>query len=164
MPYNKIILILTITSVALMAGLFYSFSISVMPALSRTENKTFVEVMQQINRVIINPYFGIAFFGSIIFTIINVYFQFREGVDVKFYLTLASALIFLIGTIGVTFFGNVPLNVALDKIDLTQISEMDKGRVAFEVKWNLLNNIRTMSAMIGLILLVIPLVMKEGVE
>ena len=72
MPYNKIILILTITSVALMAGLFYSFSISVMPALSRTENKTFVEVMQQINRVIINPYFGIAFFGSIIFTIINV--------------------------------------------------------------------------------------------
>ena len=164
MPYNKIILILTITSVALMAGLFYSFSISVMPALSRTENKTFVEVMQQINRVIINPYFGIAFFGSIIFTIVNVYFQFREGVDVKFYLTIASALIFLIGTIGVTFFGNVPLNNALDVVNIANETDVEKARISFERIWNLLNNIRSISALISLILLIIPLVMREGVE
>jgi len=164
MPYNKIILILTITSVALMAGLFYSFSISVMPALSRTENKTFVEVMQQINRVIINPYFGIAFFGSIIFTIVNVYFQFREGVDVKFYLTIASALIFLIGTIGVTFFGNVPLNNALDVVNIANETDVEKARISFERIWNLLNNIRSISALISLILLIIPLVMREGIE
>ena len=164
MPYNKIILILTITSVALMAGLFYSFSISVMPALSRTENKTFVEVMQQINRVIINPYFGIAFFGSIIFTIVNVYFQFREGVDVKFYLTVASALIFLIGTIGVTFFGNVPLNNALDVVNIANETDVEKARISFERIWNLLNNIRSISALISLILLIIPLVMREGIE
>src|SRR5215210_6268399 len=41
----------------LMAGLYYAFAISVMLGLSRTDDHTFVSVMQQINVAILNPWF-----------------------------------------------------------------------------------------------------------
>ena len=44
----------TITT-GLMAGLYYAYACSVMPGLSRTDDRTFVSAMQQINVAIINP-------------------------------------------------------------------------------------------------------------
>src|SRR5918994_824860 len=52
----------------LMAGLYYAYAISVMPGLSRTDDRTFVSAMQQINVAIINPWFFVSFFGALVFT------------------------------------------------------------------------------------------------
>ena len=39
----------------LMAGLYYAYAYSVMLGLSRTDDRTFVSAMQQINVAILNP-------------------------------------------------------------------------------------------------------------
>ncbi|MBK7604266.1 MAG: DUF1772 domain-containing protein [Saprospiraceae bacterium] len=63
----------------------------------------------------------------------------------------------LIGTIVVTFFGNVPLNNALDAIKLNEISveDLKLTRTAFESSWNNLNLVRTLSSIVALVLLLV---------
>ena len=51
-----------------MAGLFYSYSISVMPALRRADAAMFVEVMQRINTAIQNGWFALGFGGALLFS------------------------------------------------------------------------------------------------
>jgi len=63
----------------------------------------------------------------------------------------------LIGTIVVTFFGNVPLNNALDAIKLNEISveDLKLTRTAFESSWNNLNLVRTLSSLVALLLFLV---------
>ena len=44
-------------AMALIAGLFYSFSVAVMTGLARADDRTFIDTMQRINRAIQNPMF-----------------------------------------------------------------------------------------------------------
>lgn len=77
----------------------------------------------------------------------------------KFYFILAACLIYILGTIAVTFFGNVPMNNQLELLNLEELSTMELKdfRTVFENKWNFLNTIRTISSLISLILLLISL-------
>src|ERR687895_2030034 len=52
----------------LMAGLYYAYAISVMFGLSRTDDRTFLSAMQQINVAILNSLFFVSFFGALVFT------------------------------------------------------------------------------------------------
>ncbi|MBK8604491.1 MAG: DUF1772 domain-containing protein [Saprospiraceae bacterium] len=63
----------------------------------------------------------------------------------------------LIGTIGVTFFGNVPLNNTLDAVRLNKISveDLKLTRTAFESSWNNSNLVRTLSSIVALALLLV---------
>ena len=66
----------------------------------------------------------------------------------------------LIGTIVVTFFGNVPLNNALDAIKLNEISveDLKVTRTAFESSWNNLNLVRTLSSLVALLLFLVAVI------
>ena len=63
----------------------------------------------------------------------------------------------LIGTIVVTFFGNVPLNNTLDAVRLNKISvdDLKLTRSAFESSWNNLNLVRTLSSLVALLLFLV---------
>ena len=52
----------------LMAGLFYAYSVSVMPGLSGAADRTVVETMQRINVAILNGWFGVVFGGALVLT------------------------------------------------------------------------------------------------
>jgi len=58
---TNIILVITATTTALMAGLFYAFSCSVNLGLARLSNAEYISAMQSINRAIQNPIFFAAF-------------------------------------------------------------------------------------------------------
>ncbi len=155
MGFADIILIITAALTALMAGLFYAWSCSVMLGFARLNDREFVSVMQKANRAIQNPVFFAAFFGAPLFLIISsVYFY---GQTPRFALLLAAAVIYLIGNFGVTVFGNVPLNNALDRFDLETANDEEIGRqrINFESRWTILNHIRAVSSTIALILVVI---------
>jgi uncharacterized membrane protein len=72
-------------------------------------------------------------------------------------MVVASAALYIIGLVAVTLFGNVPLNELLDKTDLMQASteELELLRAKFEVKWNRLHLIRTISTILSFLLLLI---------
>lgn len=48
----------------LLCGVYVAFAVGVMPALRQVDDRTFVEVMQRINVVIVNPAFVLVFLGA----------------------------------------------------------------------------------------------------
>jgi len=130
-----------------MAGLFYAFSCSVNLGLARLPNAEYVSAMQSINRAIQNPVFFAAFFGAPILLPLSVFLHYEQPLTMRFWFLLAATIIYLIGTFGVTIFGNVPLNNTLDRFNLQSASEEEIAvqRDNFEGQWNNLNTVRTVS-------------------
>ncbi len=52
------------TLAGLLAGVFFAYAVSVMPALRAMDDDTFVTVMNKINVVIVNPVFLVVFLGA----------------------------------------------------------------------------------------------------
>lgn len=156
----KIIFVLTALLLALIAGLFYSYSCSVNAGLGRLTDREYLRAMQSINRVILNPWFFTSFMGTVIMMPLSTWLLYRyEGADSSFYFILAATIIYIVGVFGVTIAGNVPLNNMLDKVDLSSANVADIRR-SFEIPWNRLNTIRTGSNILSLILLLIALIKK----
>jgi uncharacterized membrane protein len=149
------ILVLTATLTALMAGLFFAWSCSVMPGFARLSDKEFVSAMQAMNRAIQNPVFFAAFFGAPIFLVISTVLHYGESV--RFALLSAAAIVYLTGNFGVTIFGNVPLNNTLDRFDLKSATdeEIARQRANFERRWSNLNHSRAVASSVAVILIVI---------
>ncbi len=142
----------------LSAGLFYSWSVSVIPGTQNLSNTTYLETMQAINRAILNPAFYTVFFGSVVFLSIGSIYEFDLN-KTAFWLILASSICYLIGTIGVTGLGNVPLNNQLDVLKIEELSsdKIAEFRAFYESKWNRLHLIRTICSMVSFVLAVLSL-------
>jgi uncharacterized membrane protein len=146
---------MTASATALMAGLFYAWSCSVMPGFARLSDKEFISAMQSTNRAIQNPIFFAVFFSAPLFLIISSFLHYQQSA--RFGFLIAATLIYLIGTFGVTVFGNVPLNNRLDRFDLESatVEERALQRRSFERGWNNLNTIRTVCSTLAIILIFI---------
>ena len=139
----------TILLTGLSAGLFYAWAVSVIPGTKKVPDLMYLETMQSINRAILNPAFYLIFFGSLFLLIGTTIQHFQAGPT--FWLLLAATIVYLVGTFGVTAFGNVPLNDSLDIVDLNEISAdlMNQTRENYEVRWNKLHMIRTVFAVLS---------------
>lgn len=136
----------------LSAGLFYAWAVSVIPGTRKVTDMVYLETMQSINRAILNPAFFLIFFGSLLLLIVSTIQQYQTGLS--FWLMLAGALIYLIGTFGVTAFGNVPLNNTLDALKLSELNsvQMLNSRSQYEGLWNRLHMIRTVCSVLAFLL------------
>lgn len=164
MTFSSISLAAATLCVGLMAGLFYSYSCSVMPGLKRVSDKEFIAAMQSINRAIQNPVFFLSFFGSLLLLPLSAWLKYSSPATPVFWLILAAACLYIIGAFGVTIFGNIPLNNALDKFKLDGASAetISQQRAAFEAKWNSLNTVRTVASVVSFILMIVACVYQSG--
>ncbi|MEM8897886.1 MAG: DUF1772 domain-containing protein, partial [Bacteroidota bacterium] len=107
------------------------------------------------HREILNPAFFLIFFGSPIALAISSIQYVNAGLT--FWLILAATAIYLVGTFGVTVFGNVPLNDSLEALDLATQNEtkLSEFRKMYEGKWNKLHTIRTVFSVISFMLSVL---------
>ncbi|MFB7123390.1 MULTISPECIES: DUF1772 domain-containing protein [Streptomycetaceae] len=128
----------------LTAGLFYGFSCSVMPALARAEDRTFIEVMQRINKAILNGWFVLGFVGALLATAAAVALHLpSDGHDVL--PATIAALVLYIAMIGVTRSVNIPLNDELEAAGSPQrIADPAAVRSRFEARWVRFNVLRTL--------------------
>ena len=152
---KTIVFFITVLLNALSTGFFFAWSVSVILGTKKVGHLTYLETMQSINREILNPLFFIVFFGNLIALGITTYLQFNN--KTVFVLVLASTIIYLIGTFGVTAFGNVPLNNELEALTITNLKaiELKNFRIYYESAWNHYHVIRTISSMVSFILLLI---------
>lgn len=155
MTASNIILVIAAATTALMAGLFYAWSCSVMLGFARLKDREFVSAMQKTNRATLNPVFFASFFGAPIFLVISIVLHY--GQSPRFTFLLAATVIYLVGTFGVTMFGNVPLNDRLDRFDSESASDEDiaRQRKSFENRWNNLNHIRAVSSTLAVVFVAI---------
>ena len=140
-----------------MAGLFYSYSYSVVPGLKLLTDTEYIRSMQSINKAIQNPVFFICFFGAPLLLPVSTYLNYFQHPPLRFWLLLAATFLYLIGVFGVTIFGNIPLNNMLEKFNLLNASKdsISLQRTLFEGRWNNLNTIRTISSILSLVLIII---------
>lgn len=99
------------------AGIFFTFSNFVMPALARLPKHQGAAAMQAINITVINPLaLGIMLGTGVLALAAAVLgLLYLEG-SLRCVYT-ASAVIYLVGCVAVTMLGNVPLNERLDEVD-----------------------------------------------
>jgi len=150
-------LFLAILLTGLSSGLYYAWEFSVIPGTKRISNSSYLETMQSINRAILNPGFFAIFFGSLLLLAISTYLHYKAGISYSFWMIFLAMITYLIGTIGVTVFGNVPLNEAMDAINLSDLSveQLKTTRASYEVKWNIYHKIRTLCAVVSFATLLI---------
>lgn len=155
-------LVLTVLFTGLSAGLCFTWSNAVTPGIGKLNDIGFLQSFQQMNRAIINPTFLLVFFSPFLLNLLNIYLFKSSSSSVMWLLIIAMAFYFL-GVVLVTIFGNVPLNEMLDKTGLStaSIEELKYLREKFEVKWNRLHLIRTITSCISFLLLITTLLIKN---
>jgi uncharacterized membrane protein len=128
-------LVLATLATGLIAGLFYAYANSVMPALARADDRAMIDVMQKINVVIINPWFMVAFLGTVGFTVLAAALHLgREHRSTLIWIVLA--LVLNVVAFGVTSGLNVPLNDQLAAAgDPGSIADLAAVRADFEAAW-----------------------------
>lgn len=140
---------------ALSAGIFYGWSVSVVLGLARLSDREYVSFMQQTNRAIQNILFFTPFFGAALLLLASTFFHY--GQMPRFWYLLAASFFYLAGVIGVTVFGNVPMNNRLDRFDLAAAAgaEISAQRKGYERRWSRLNHVRAVAATIAVILAIL---------
>ncbi|MFI5935204.1 DUF1772 domain-containing protein [Actinoplanes sp. NPDC051494] len=128
----------TITT-GLMAGLFYAYSISVMPALRGAADAVFVEVMQRINRAIVNGWFLLCFLGALLIGLAAT-ILIAAGGDRRVLVPAVAGLFLYAVQVAITAGVSVPLNNALDAAGQPDPVAV---RTAFEGRWVRWNTART---------------------
>ncbi len=163
MKMTTLVLIITAVLTALIGGLFYAYSCSVVLGLGKLSDTEYLKAMQNINREILNPVFFMSFMGTVIFLPVSTFLL--RGQQPVFIFLLLATLAYAIGVFGVTIAGNVPMNDTLDKFDISGSTTevIRKMRENFENRWNFLNNIRTVFSVISIILVVCACVWNKEV-
>jgi uncharacterized membrane protein len=131
---------------ALVSGIFYAFSTFVMGALGRLEPRQGIAAMQSINIVVINPLFFLAFFGTGALCAATIIAALVPGTGVPLAPAVAGGVLYLVGCLGVTIAGNVPLN---DR--LAEVQPDDAGAESlwhmYLVRWTRWNHVRTAASL-----------------
>lgn len=134
----------------LVGGVWFGFACGVMPALGRTGDRTFIEVMQYINSVIENPVFFAGFFGALVLTAVGAFLT-RRQVRAPGGRWMLGALVLAVLVLVVTSAANVPLNNALAAAgDPAGIADPRAVREAFEGPWVFWNIVRAVLNAAGL--------------
>ncbi|MDO8211180.1 DUF1772 domain-containing protein [Conexibacter sp. CPCC 206217] len=132
----------------LMAGVWFAFSAFVMQALERLPTAQGVAAMQSINRTAVLPPLMIALFGVALACLGLIGWSALNWSDARAIWVLAAAVVYLIGTVGVTIAGNVPLNDAL--APLAPHSEAAAREWAhFLDSWTVWNHVRTVTSLVA---------------
>ena len=164
MSARTIMLVVSIVSSGLAAGLLFGWLVSVIPGTRRVGDRTYVETMQTINVAIINPAFLIPFMLTPLFLGAAAFAQYRAGNVNRAWMLGAAAGTYLVGVLGVTIGRNIPLNDALDAFDLGGATDRDVAdqRRSYEGPWNRWHAVRTVASVAVLALVAATPLMSEG--
>ncbi|MGQ0778158.1 MAG: anthrone oxygenase family protein [Pseudonocardiales bacterium] len=137
-------------AMGLMAGLFYAFAVSVMPGLARTDDQTFVTVLQKINEAIQNAAFTATFFGAFVFTGAAAILQHRLGARAAVRWILAALALYVVA-LAITMGVNVPLNDMLAAAgEPSRAVNLAEVRNDFEGLWTATNVARAVACTLAL--------------
>lgn len=141
----------------LLSGIYLAFSIAVVPGFRDMPAQQHIVAMQRINVRIKNLLFLITFVGPSLALLVAVY-QYRN--DSAFALLALAAALHIVGNIGVTLMGNVPLNDQLDAVNVAQLADAEADHIRNEyqgagARWMLLHHVRTAAITLATIIVLV---------
>lgn len=147
--------IITLLGAALMAGTFFAFSSFVMQSLDRLTSANAINVMQQINIVVINPWFLGAFVGTALLSCALFVLVWLHMPASAYWLLAASAAYFL-GTFLLTVLGNIPLNNRLAEM-APDDPQAEAVWLIYRRQWTRWNHLRCFFALLATLLIALSL-------
>ena len=154
------LLILAALFCGLMAGFFFAFSFLVMRALEVQPGIAGMPVMQTINVVVFNPVFGLSFSAAPAFCVMAMNTALVHRREPAANYALLGGAIYLVGTLYVTVFGNVPLNDALAAVPATS-SAAAAMWATYLNEWVPWNHLRTLAAFVAAALLTVGVAKQQ---
>lgn len=161
MSILSISLVISALLCSLVAGFLFAWAVVVMPGIRSLDDKAFIRAFQVMDRVIQNghPLFILVWLGSAVAIIVCglLGLSLLQGVDLVLLFLAAGA--YLAGVQGSTIAVHLPLNNALQRLDLEAMGEeaIAEARAAFESRWNRSNVIRMAIACAVSLLLILLL-------
>ncbi|MBB6545741.1 DUF1772 domain-containing protein [Nonomuraea rubra] len=135
-----VLALITLVLHGALTGLFYSFSMSVMPGLNAIDPAQAEAAMRSINRKIQNGWLYLIFLGSPLAALAAGFLA--DGMAATWF--FAAAGVNFLGSFVVTMAINVPMNNA---IDAGKLSYQD-----YSPRWTTFNTLRTVASAAGLVL------------
>lgn len=152
--WTTILTFCAIISVGMMSGLYWAFTIAVMPGLAESDDRTFIAVMQAINRRIQNIWFLPVFLGSVVLPVATAVTLFVSNDSEATAWGVAGGLLAILPVV-ITGRGNIPLNTALASAgDGGDLDDPAAVRRSFERPWNRLNLWRTVCSTLAFVALI----------
>ena len=150
MSFFELALILATLLVALVAGFVFAFASVVMPGIGKLGDREFIRSFQVIDGIIQNgqPVFGLVWMGSAVALLVSAVMGALQLDGIERVFVVVSALAYVFGVQVPTFRINVPLNNALQRLNVDAMDEdaLATARRAFESRWVRWNSIRTIVA------------------
>ncbi len=163
-PSHTLFLVLTPLAAlgcSLMAGFFFSFSVVVMRSLARQPPVAGMATMQTINVAVFNPWFGAAFAGTPVACVLVMVLALSRWGDPGTAYVLIGGALYLVGTVWVTAFFNVPMNDALAAVAPTDPGAADLWS-RYLRDWTAWNHVRTVVPFAAAGLLIVGLMRYVG--
>jgi uncharacterized membrane protein len=133
-------------TMGLVTGVFALYAHTIMPALKKTDDRTFVAAFQALDRTIINPWFMAGgFLGALLLTLLAALASL--GTDALPWI-VAALVLYLIAFV-ITIAVNVPLNDAIKAAgDPDRIRDLAAVRARFdEARWAAWNLVRVVTSL-----------------
>ncbi|BAU47339.1 membrane protein [Sulfurifustis variabilis] len=127
-------------------GVFFAFSAFVMRALAGLSAGQGVAAMQRINVVVLNPLFLGLFMGTALLSLAGLAASLLSWGSPRAPWLLASGLLYLVGSFGVTLAFNVPRNERLARLDPESAEAAGYWRT-YVREWTRWNHVRTVASM-----------------
>lgn len=156
--FSNLLIFATVTS-TLVAGIAFTFAVVVMPGIRKLGDGDFIRAFQVIDGVIQDkqPVFALVWLGSAVSQWIVAVLGIWELQGAGQWLYYTAVLLYLFGVQWPTFTINVPLNNALQELDVASMERdaLAAARDRFEARWNRSNTFRTVIATLVSVLLLI---------
>ncbi|MEM1267381.1 MAG: anthrone oxygenase family protein [Pseudomonadota bacterium] len=140
-----ILLQLSVLAYALVGGVFLAFSDFIMRSLARTGGTGGVEAMQAINREVFRWVFMALFLGMAAVSAFIVVYSAMNLSGGPGTLILFGALVYLVGCSAVTVVFNVPMNEALDGMEVSSEATRAYWTDTYLPRWTLWNTVRAIA-------------------
>lgn len=138
--WTELILGAALVTMALVAGLNFTFAATVMPNLADSDDHTFVATMQRFNE---NPGFPLSFTAALALTALAALLQRHHGSREAMRWTVAALGLYA-AVLAVTGAIHIPLNQEITEAgDLDRIANLAHVRDDFETPWVAWNIVRT---------------------
>ena len=164
MDVLDISLIFSTLSCSLVGGFTSTYTIVVMPGLSKLNDKDFLRAFQVTDAVIQNkqPLFMSTWIGSIIAMLTTILVSLVSVGLPETWLILIIGVAYLLGVQGITVAIHIPFNNHIQKVKIEELNDenLANKRLKFETKWNFFNYIRTSIAISVSVLMLILITIR----
>ncbi|MCG5462520.1 anthrone oxygenase family protein [Micromonospora sp. NPDC053740] len=143
----------TLAVTGAITGVYYAFSVAVMPGLNAADAGTAIRAMTSINQRIQNPLFFVTFFGPLVAATVTGVFLLTLGKRSAGALFLLAAAVYLVGAFIPTVAINVPMNENLGAAGVpADPAEAVRVWASYSSAWTWWNSVRAGASLISLLL------------